>query len=47
MHGNTVMYKGIFIPTLKKPNIAMIAGLTFTKLAKKKEHFALTVYAID
>ena len=47
MHGNAVMIKGISIPTPKKSNIAMIAGSTFTKLAQKKEHFALTIYAID
>ena len=41
------MIKGISIPTAEKPNITMIASLTFTKLAKKKEHFALTIYAID
>ena len=41
------MIKSISIPTPEKPNIAMIAGSTFTKLAKKKEHFALTIYAID
>ena len=41
------MIKGISIPTPEKPNIAMIAGSTFTKLAKKKEHFALTIYTID
>ena len=46
-HGNTVMIKGISIPTSKKPNITMIAGSIFTRLAKKKEHFALTIYAID
>ena len=46
-HGNAVMIKGILIPTPEKPNIAMIAGSTFTKLAKKKEHFALMIYAID
>ena len=46
-HGNAVMIKGISIPTPEKPNIAMIAGSTFTKMAKKKEHFALTIYAID
>ena len=41
------MIKSISIPTPEKPNIAMITGSTFTKLAKKKEHFALTIYAID
>ena len=46
-HGNAVMIKGISIPTPEKPNIAMIASSTFTKLAKKKQHFALTIYAID
>ena len=46
-HGNPIMIKGISIPTPEKPNIAMIAGWPFTKLAKKKEHFALTIYAID
>ena len=46
-HGNAIMIKGISIPTPEKPNIAMIAGLTFTKLARKKEHFALTIYTID
>ena len=47
MHGNAIMIKGISIPTPEKPNIAMIAGSTFTKLTKKKEHFALMIYAID
>ena len=47
MHGNAIMIRGISIPTLEKPNIAMIASSTFTKLAKKKEHFALTIYAIN
>ena len=41
------MIKGISIPTPEKPNIAMIAGSTFTKLAKEKEHLALTIYTID
>ena len=41
------MIRGISISTLEKANITMIAGLTFTKLAKKKEYFALTIYAID
>ena len=41
------MIKSISIPTLEKPNMAMIASSTFTKLAKKKEHFALTIYTID
>ena len=47
MHGNAVMIKSISIPTPEKPNIAIIASSTFMKLAKKKEHFALTIYAID
>ena len=47
MHVNAVMIRGISIPTPEKPNITMIAGSTFTKLAKKKEHFALTIYSID
>ena len=46
-HGNAIIIKGISIPTSEKPNIAMIAGSTFTKLAKKKKHFALMIYAID
>ena len=46
-HSNAVMIKGISIPTLEKPNIAIITSLTFTRLAKKKEHFALTIYAIN
>ena len=46
-HGNAVLIKGISIPTPEKPNIAMVAGSTFLKLAKKKEHVALTIYAID
>ena len=46
MHGNAVMIKGISIPTPEKPNIAMIASSIFTKLAKKKEHFALMIYTI-
>ena len=46
-YSNTVMIKGILIPSPEKPNIAMIAGWTFTEIAKKKEHFALTIYAID
>ena len=47
MHGNAVIIRGISIPTPEKPNIAMIVGLTYTKLVKKKEHFALIVYPID
>ena len=46
-HSNAVMIKGISIPTPEKPNIKMIASSTFMKLAKKKENFALTIYAID
>ena len=46
-HGNAVMIKGISIPIPEKPNIAMIAGSIFMKLAKQKEHFALTIYAIN
>ena len=47
MYGNAVMIKGISIPTPEKPNIAMTAGSTFMKLAKKKKHFTLMIYAID
>ena len=47
MYGNAVIIKGISIPTPEKPNITMIAGSTFTKLAKKKEHFTLIIYTID
>ena len=47
MHGNAIMIRGISIPTLEKLNIAIIASSTFTTLAKKKEHFALMIYAID
>ena len=46
-HGNAVMIRGISISTPERPNIAMIAGSTFTKLAKKKEHFVRMIYAID
>ena len=46
-HGNAVMFMGILIPTPEKPNITMIASSTFMKLAKKKKHFALMIYAID
>ena len=41
------MIKGISILTPEKLNIAMIAGSTFMKLAKKKKHFALMIYTID
>ena len=47
MHGNAIMIRGISIPTPENPNIAIVAGSTFTKLAKKKQHFALMIYAID
>ena len=46
-HYPVVLGQGISIPTPEKPNITMIAGSTFTKLAKKKEYLALMIYAID
>ena len=47
MYGNAIMIRGISIPTPEKPNIAMVAGSIFMKLVKKKEHFAVMIYAID
>ena len=47
MYSNAIMIRGISIPTPEKPIITIIAGLTFTKLAKKKEHFTLTIYTIE
>ena len=47
MHGNAVMIRGISIPTPEKPNISIISGSSFTKLAEKNEHFALMIYVID